>query len=171
MPFVVETGSGSATANSYASVADADAYVALRQITGWDNLQDHHKEAALVKATDYIEATYRDAWQGYRVSSTQALSWPRSGVVVDTFPIAANVVPSAVLNACIEMALRSADGTVLIEDQGQLVIREKVDVIETEYATYSDPAQRYPFVSKMLAPYLLSASGDSGFMQVRVNRT
>ena len=171
MAIVVETGTGSATANSYASIAQADAYIALRLFTGWSNLQDHHKEAALVSATDYIEAAYREAWQGYRVTSTQALSWPRSNVVVDTFPIDANVVPTAVVNACIEMAYRSSQGSVLIEDQGQLVVREKVDVIETEYAQFSDPAQKYPFVSKMLAPYLLSANAGGSFSQVRTIRT
>jgi hypothetical protein len=171
MAIVVETGTGSATANSYATIAQADAYISLRLYTGWTAIVDAHKEAALVNATDYIEATYRDAWQGYRVSSTQALSWPRSTVVVDTFPVAANIVPAAVIQACIEMAYRSGTGSVLIEDQGQLVVREKVDVIETEYAQFSDPAQKYPFVSKLLAPYLLSANVGGSFSQVRTLRT
>ena len=171
MAITVETGTGSATANSYASVAAADAYIDLRLLTGWSALLTANKEAALVSATDYIEAAYREAWQGYRVTKTQALSWPRSEVVVDTFPVDANLVPVAVVNACIEMAYRSSQGSVLIEDQGQLVVREKVDVIETEYAEFSDPAQKYPFVSKLLAPYLLSANAGGSFSQVRTLRT
>lgn len=170
MAFVVETGAGSATANSFASTAAADAYVADRGVAGWAALATADKQAALVKATDYLEASYRASWDGFRVSGTQALSWPRSDVIVDEFPVAANIVPVAVVNACIEMALRAVAGTTLIEDQGQLVIREKVDVIETEYAPFSDPAVKYPFVSRMLAPYLLSSSG-SGFAQVRFRRT
>ncbi|NBU29961.1 MAG: hypothetical protein EBS41_00365 [Actinobacteria bacterium] len=170
MAFVVETGAGSATANSFASTAAADAYVAERGVAGWAALLTADKQTALVKATDYLEATYRTSWQGYRVSGTQALSWPRSDVTVDEFAVAANIVPVAVINACIEMALRTVAGTTLIEDQGQLVIRERVDVIETEYATFSDPATKYPFVSRLLAPYLLS-SGGGGFTQVRVQRT
>jgi hypothetical protein len=170
MAFVVETGAGLSTANSFASVAAADSYVAERGIDGWASLPTASKEAALVKATDYLEASYRASWDGFRVSGTQALSWPRSDVIVDEFPVPANIVPLVVVNACIEMALRAVAGTTLIEDQGQLVIREKVDVIETEYAPFSDPALKYPFVSRMLAPYLLSSSG-SGFAQVRFQRT
>jgi hypothetical protein len=170
MPFVVETGAGLSTANSFASVAAADAYVAERGVTGWAGLLTADKQAALVKATDYLEASYRASWDGFRVSGTQALSWPRSDVIVDEFPVPANIVPLVVVNACIEMALRAVAGTTLIEDQGQLVIRERVDVIETEYAPFSDPSVKYPFVSRMLAPYLLSSSG-SGFAQVRFRRT
>jgi hypothetical protein len=49
------------------------------------------------------------------------------------------------------------------------VKREKIDVIEIEYQDYSDPTLRYPFVNRMLSPYLLSSS-DGGFAQVRINR-
>jgi hypothetical protein len=73
MAFVVETGSGSATANSFASTAAADAYVAERGVAGWADLLTADKQTALVKATDYLEATYRTSWQGYRVSGTIAL--------------------------------------------------------------------------------------------------
>ena len=170
MAFVVETGAGVANANSYASVAAADGYVADRGIAAWTALTTSDKQQALIKATDYLEATYRDAWKGTRVTSTQPLSWPRTNVIVDGFLIDANVVPLNVINACVEMALRSSSGETLIADQGQRVKREKIDVIEIEYQDYSDPTQRYPFVNRMLSPYLLSSS-DGGFSQVRTIRT
>ena len=171
MAFVVETGAGLSNSNSYASVAAADSYVADRGIAGWTALTQTVKEQSLIKATDYLEQTYREAWKGYRVTSTQALSWPRSEVVVDTFPVAANVVPAAVIKACIEMALRASDGEDLIADLGQQVIREKVDVIETEYAEYGSVAARYPAVNRMVLPYLMSSTSDGGFTQARVVRT
>lgn len=170
MAFVVETGAGVPNANSYASVSAADGYVADRGIAGWASLTNSVKEQALIKATDYLEATYRDAWKGNRITATQTLSWPRSNVIVDGFLIAANIMPAPVVNSCIEMALRSASGETLIADQGQRVKREKIDVIEIEYQDYSDPTQRYPFVNRMLSPYLLS-SADGSFAQVRINRT
>jgi hypothetical protein len=170
MAFVVETGAGLQNSNSYASVAAADDYVAERGIAGWSGLDTSAKQQALIKATDYLEATYRDAWKGDRVTQTQALSWPRISAYVDRFLLDSNIVPQPVIKACIEMALRAAAGETLIADQGQRVKREKVDVIEIEYQDYSDPAQRYPFVNKMLAAYLKS-SGDSGFSQVSVTRT
>jgi hypothetical protein len=68
------------------------------------------------------------------------------------------------------MALRASAGDTLIADQGQKVKREKIDVIEVEYQDYSDPTQRYPFINRILTPYLLSAS-ESGFGVTRVVRT
>lgn len=170
MAFVVETGAGLSNANSYASVSAADSYVADRGITGWTSLTQIVKEQSLVKATDYLEATYRGAWKGNRVSETQSLSWPRYNVIVDGFNFPANVVPTLVINACIEMALRASLGETLLADQGQRVKREKIDVIEVEYQDYSDPTQRYPLVNRMVMPYLISAS-ESGFAVVRPLRT
>jgi hypothetical protein len=170
MAFVVETGAGLSNANSYASVSAADSYVADRGIAGWTALSTTIKQQSLVNATDYLEATYRSAWKGNRVSETQSLSWPRYNVVVDGFNFASNVVPLQVINACIEMAIRASAGETLLADQGQRVRREKIDVIEVEYQDYSDPTQRYPLVNRMVMPYLISAS-ESGFSVTRVIRT
>lgn len=170
MAFVVETGAGLSNSNSYASVTAADEYVTDRGITGWTSLTSTVKQQALIKATDYLEATYRDAWKGDRVTETQALSWPRMSVYVDNFLMDANVIPKSVINACIEMALKSAAGETLIADQSQRVKREKVDVIEVEYQDYSDPAQQYLFVNRMLSAYLLSSS-NGNFATVTLTRT
>jgi hypothetical protein len=169
MAFVPETGAGLSNSNSYASVAQADAYWSDRGNAAWAALTTTEKQQALIKATDFIEATYRTAWKGYRILSTQALSWPRVDVTVDGFPIPSNIVPVPVTNACAELALRSTTAE-LLADQGQTVKREKVDVLEVEYQDYSDPTERYPLVNRLLVPFLLSASSN-GFAQVRVIRT
>lgn len=169
MAFVPETGAGLSNSNSYASVAQADSYFADRGNAEWAALTTTEKQQALIKATDFLEATYRSAWKGYRVSATQALSWPRVDVVADSFPIPSNIVPLPVTYACAELAIR-ATTTTLLADQGQQVKREKVDVLEVEYQDYSDPTERYPAVNRLLVPFLLSTS-DNGFAQVRVTRT
>ncbi len=169
MAFVPETGAGLSNSNSYASVAQADSYWSDRGNIAWAALTTTEKQQALIKATDFIEATYRTAWKGYRISSTQALSWPRVDVTVDSFPIPSNIVPVPVVSACAELALRSTTAE-LLADQGQTVKREKVDVLEVEYQDYSDPTERYPLVNRLLVPFLLSASSN-GFAQVRVIRT
>jgi hypothetical protein len=128
------------------------------------------KEAALVRATDYMEATYRMAWRGYRASETQALSWPRSNVEVDLYPIAANTVPLPIVNACVELAIRALTED-LLADLGQRVKREKVDVLEVEYADGSDAVQRFPMVSRMLTPYIYGGSNEGGAFYTRVLRT
>jgi hypothetical protein len=171
MAFVVETGAGLSNSNSYSSVAAADSYFADRGVTAWAALTTTAKEQALIKATDYLEQTYRESWKGFRVTSTQALSWPRSEVIVDTFPVPANIVPTPIIKACAEMAIRASEGEDLIADLGQQIIKEKVDVIETTYAEFGSLSARYPAVNRLVLPYLYSSTSDGGFTQARVVRT
>ena len=57
-------------------------------------------EEALKHATQFLEAL---PWKGQRVSSTQALSWPRKGVFRQD-GTAAEGVPEEVKHACCEVA-------------------------------------------------------------------
>lgn len=161
MAFVVEDGSGKVDSNSFASVAEADAYFSDRGVTAWASLTTAVKQTSLVKATDYLEATYSQAWIGDRATIAQALSFPRLNMVVDNFYLPSDEVPVKVIHATIEMALRASSGEVLISDQSQQIVKEKVDVIETTYSEFSDPAQRYPFVNKLLSGLLSSITGGN----------
>ena len=169
MALVVEDGSGLSGANSYATAAQADTYASDRGLSAWTG-DTATKEAALIRATDYLEATYREAWLGYRATQTQALSWPRTNVEVDLYPIPADEVPVAVRNATIEMAIRALTED-LLADQTQRVKREKVDVLEIEYADGSDATKRYPFVGRMLSAYIYGGSAEGGAFSTRVLRT
>ena len=170
MAFVVETGAGLANANSFASVAAADAYVADRGITGWSTLTTTAKEQALIRATDYLEATYRSAWKGFRNTEAQALSWPRYDVWVEMFLIDSDTVPSAVVRATIEMALKATTNTDLIPDTGRTITREKVDVIEIDYSEFGPRGTQFTEIARILSPYTNSSSGGA-FASVTVIRT
>ncbi len=91
MSIIVEDGTGLATAESYISVADASTYFTARGNTTWDALDEGEataaREAALRLATDYMTAVYRDRWEGVRYTEGQALCWPRSGVVRDSWSV------------------------------------------------------------------------------------
>lgn len=78
---VVEDGTGLANANSYASAATLMTYCNDRGIT----LAGGNLNAALIRATQYIEANYRGRWPGARTKyrGLQSLSWPRFGAYVD----------------------------------------------------------------------------------------
>lgn len=171
MTLIVENGSIVAGANSYASVADADAYYLVRANAAWAALTNEAKEAALILGTDFIEATYSQSWLGDIVSPDQPLSWPRVGVRINGYAIQPNVVPDKVKQAAIEMALRASAGEPLIIDEGQRVTEERVDVLTVKYAEFSDPTLRYPYVNRLLTPYLRSGSTDGGFQQPRLVRT
>ena len=125
---VVEDGTGLSNADSFVSVAYADTYFSTRNVTGWASLTN--KEALLIKATDYIEAVYSEAWKGTTLNDTQSLSFPR---IIDD----ATVYPDRLLKAVCELAYKANSGDLLV-DVEQRTIEEKIDVITVKYAEYSD---------------------------------
>lgn len=156
--------------NSYASVVYADGYFADRGNAAWAALTDPQKEAALITATDYLDAAY--TWKGTRSTTTQLLSWPRDGVVVDGVAITA--IPDRIAKACCEAAIRASKGTLLADQDRQVVKRKKADVVEIEYADPSGLSfqERYPYINRLLAGYFADSSDDgrSGLTQVKLVR-
>lgn len=166
MTITVETGSGSSSAQSYASVADADAWHAARGITVWAPLLTEEKEAALVRATAYMTQVYRTRWAGRRLTNTQALDWPRCwvpridgpsgyGIHPDYYP--QDQVPREVRDACCELALSAAAGD-LAPNIERLKQSVKIGPIETTYAANSPAFTRYRAVDNMLQPVLNPAT-------------
>lgn len=153
MALEVETGTGSASAESYASVTQADTRLAALGMTNWATLEVAEKEQALRRATQFMEQRYRDKWKGTRLYRAQALSWPRYGACVDGFDIESTIVPAEVANACIDLAFKAAAGD-LNADVTRAVIREKVGPLETEYAEHSPQSVRYVSIDQALASFL-----------------
>lgn len=74
---IVSTPSAT-NSNSYASLEEADAYMLTRiGSSKWNDLEDEHKEAYLITATNDLETII---WQGLKEISDQRLSWPRIGI-------------------------------------------------------------------------------------------
>lgn len=158
MSLITETGTGSATSESFCSVADSIAYHEARGNSAWASLTVTQQEQALRKATDYMEAVYSQRWAGTRTTSVQALSFPRYNVFVNGFVVLSSSVPKPVINACAELALRASTDE-LLSDSTQQKTRTKVDVIEVEYDKYSPQSTQYLAITAMLAPYFESGSG------------
>ena len=158
MALIVETGTGSATGESFCSVSDALAYHAARGNATWATITTTQQEQALRRATDYMEAVYSRRWAGTRTTSVQALSWPRYNVFVNGFVTLSSSVPRAVINACSELALRAPAGE-LLSDSTQQKTRTKVDVLEVEFDKYSPQSTQYLAITALLAPYFELASG------------
>lgn len=119
MPLVLvkEDGSGLANANSYADVAEGDAFhEAHLYATDWTAANATTKAAALVFATRLIDAHYQ--FRGFKAHDSQALQWPREFARDDdaltnrVFPSLAlrdeyfpnNIVPKLLRDATIETA-------------------------------------------------------------------
>lgn len=154
MALIHETGAGLSNAESFTSVAAADTRHTNLGNTNWFVLTTTEREQALRRATTYMEQAYRERWQGYRQTTTQALSWPRNSVVVDGFvTIDSDVVPAEVANACADLAFKAAAGD-LNADLERGVVREKIGPIETEFDRNSPQSVRYRAIDMMLAPFL-----------------
>lgn len=174
MALVVEDGTGKADAESYVSVADADTYHDKRGNSVWAGLTTAVKEQLLRKATDYLLQMYRGRWKGCRVSSTQALDWPRYYVerkeldnfVYNAYPVYydSDIVPTEIANATAELALR-ANSAALAPDMERLTRREKVGPIEVEYEPNSAPNTLYRAVGGLLRPFLRDAGPTVGLIR------
>jgi len=132
LTLIKETGAGVNNANSYASASDCDSYHEGHLYgTAWTGATTATKEAALVMATRLIDGCYQFA--GFKVSSAQALQWPRklaidpdgprrTGLCFDGgvayFP--SDTVPVAVVDATCEVAreLIKADTTDATDGEG-----------------------------------------------------
>jgi hypothetical protein len=144
---IPENGTGLANADAYVSVEFADEYFSARGNQTWAGLDNAAKEAAIIKATDYLEAMYFDKWQGERLKSDQALSFPRS-------PFG---MPAKFKSAVCELAIRANAGE-LMSDIERLTTKEKVGSIEVEYTQNADPATKYAYVASLLKPFLKPSS-------------
>lgn len=155
MALIVAPATG---AESYISVANADAYHVARGNAAWALLSHEVKEQALRKATDYM-GRYSGRWKGERLNAGQVLDWPRAGVVVDGYEINWETVPAAVANACALLALKASAGDIA-PDLGPQKQSVKVGPIETTYAAGTRQATRYQSAETLLAPYLAGAAGQ-----------
>ena len=181
MSLIVETGQAGSNSESYCSIADANAYFSARNLTLWadSGFSDTEKEGCLRRCTDYMEQVYRMLWDGTRLTTTQALSWPRAWVRMPDSPgwyghmrwsglytisyYATNIVPTEVRNACAELAWRAAFGE-LFADQSTPKTSTTVGPISVTYAPGARQTKRYAAVDALLAP--LMKSGGSSMAQV-----
>lgn len=81
MAAAIDATIGGASANSYATVAQADAYFDERvpAVSSWSAATADEKIRALIQATRRLDIL---DWIGWRVADSQALRWPRNGVAV-----------------------------------------------------------------------------------------
>ena len=165
MSLIVEDGTNVAGAESYVSLAEANAYFSSRgNPSDWTSLSDAVKEQYLREAADYLEMFYGHRWKGRRSENDQPLAWPRSGVLdQDQYQIEPDVIPQRLKNAQYEATLRRAtEGSLLpdVETPGDIKsedvqagpVRNSV-----EYAGGASQLPQYTKVHYQLLPLLKSS--------------
>lgn len=130
MALVIEDGSGVPDADSYATAAQLAERAAAY---GWTLPPDvDAQEVLLRRAAVQMNALN---WKGRRVSASQPLAWPRTGVELDGEYLPDTMIPGSIQYG--QMALAAeihADDLDPPEMRQGPVKREKVDVLEVEYA-------------------------------------
>lgn len=167
MALVIENGSGVADANSYATVAEARAYAAARGLTL--PATDGPVETALVLACDKLES-YR--YKGAKTDPANPLEWPRTAVYLPgaASALADDSIPVKLKQAQCQLAFDSTQTELQPTGTGREVTKEKVDVIEIEYAPSSTGSgsviPEFNKAEALLAP-LLASGGAFGLTSYR----
>lgn len=159
---------GGASSDSFATLAAFQAYCTAQglTLTGDDTAQ----ESNLRRATAYLCRTY--AWRGTKATSTQALCWPRFGIVDgDGYSVGSDEIPQGVIDAQCEMAYvinAGADPFATLENGAVVEKSERVDVI-SETTKYAEASGRdrpaFPAVDQLVAEFVTGKAGASGSMR------
>lgn len=157
MAFEVETGTGSSTATAYVTTAEADAYWSDRGDTVWAALTAAQKQAAIIRATAFIDAL--SDWRGTKGSGTQALDWPRIGVIDDDGYLLSQTSIPAKLKACVCEFAYLARSSALVETFTKTVLEERVDgAVAVKYDPGSPDGTRYDHLWAMIRDYTSGSS-------------
>ena len=170
MALVVESGIGDPLADSFISLVDARLFAAKFGITL--PADDTAAEVALRQGCQYVELQQK-CFSGSRMTTTQALSWPRTGATnVYSFDYADGYMPKQLGFAQVYAAAEYAAGTdVRATDDGKLIASEQVTgAVAVSYFNNGKTGGSVVITRAMdeLAP-LLVVSGNNGF-EFRVGR-
>ena len=175
MSLVLEDGSAPEGANSYAEVADADAYHSARGNSLWTETStspDQGKTAALIRATQSLDAIYRSRFPGYKTNGRdQSLEWPRTEATDNEGEeIAEDEIPTEIINAVCEFALRElieAGSTMPDLDRGGNAKRIKAGSVEIEWGANASANTVFQTVDGILAGLLGAAPSSYTARAVR----
>lgn len=169
---ILEDGTGVTNANAYVSATAVRAYATLRGVALPAIADPDPVEILIIKATDYLESL---AYIMFSAVVTQALSWPRTRICHEPDPTKF-LMPTKIVNAQCQLVLEQFMNDIVLLPStpggaaGQFVIREKVDVIETQYSerlgTLSTPTM--PAVDALLRELVVPGGGIGRIGAVRV---
>lgn len=153
------TTSGALDANAYAGVADASAFYAQRGEVKWSDYTLEQGEAALIKATDYIDAHY--IFKSVRETAQQALEAPRYGD--------GGIISPTLKKATILLALHMLTEDYNAKSDRLIAAEEKtLDGVGSTSVTYADttPFDPYPLVTATLSRIANRSIGGGGVIRM-----
>ena len=152
-------------ANSYVTLAEANAYFeTVPHDEHWTG-SDDAKNRVLITATRYLD---NFEYYGERCSTTQALKWPRKEYKVDGVKIDCTFIPQPVKNATFELAHSLLHkGEALVGTTGTQGTYEEVELGDLK-VKFKDSSQTpgvinnildiYPWLESFLGAYMKSGA-------------
>ena len=158
----------SATANSYVTLADANAYFeTVPDSATWTNKTDDQKNRALISATRWIDSLN---YLGDRCDEDQALKWPRNNYDVDGVELECSLIPAQIKYATYELARALANDTGAITDStGTTGLYDEVKLgdLQVKYSktsqavgTINNVFDVYPWLQTYLGPYCMGGAAN-----------
>jgi hypothetical protein len=168
MALVIEDGTLVANADSWVTRADYITYAAARGITITD---DATADVQLLKAGEFINQ-HEDNLKGDLVDRDQSMSFPRYNLTIDGWWWTGEEIPRQVILCQLAYALDINAGVDIYnppQNPNLATKKEKVDVIEVEYAVSENTGQKLSRTSTgdALLHALLENSGLNSISLVR----
>lgn len=156
---VQETGTGSASANSYITLSDYEAFLTNRGLS--DTTGNEAKKGRIIQSMDWLE-TLDKRFKGIKKTNTQALLWPRESVVVNNYAVSSTIIPQTLKDAQSQLVYDTATTGIYNVNDGKTVLSEKIGPIEIKYAqTVADIQPIFRKVEEMLGILYKTAGGVS----------
>jgi hypothetical protein len=165
---VIDATLAGASANSYVTLAAANAYFeTVPDSITWANKTDDQKNRALISATRWIDSL---SFYGNRCTDTQALKWPRKDYQVDKVELVCTLIPEPIKTATYELARALANdpssivgttGTTGIYDEVELGdLRVKYNKTSQTSGVVNNVFDVYPWLQSYLGPYSLGGAAN-----------
>lgn len=156
---------GGDTADSYPTIAEADAYAEAHGYTDWADLDDDEDKApALRKGTQWMDGHFRGSIKGRKTSATQSLAFPRDGCTdEDGNEFDDDVIPLVWKQATIEAAIvEAADTGTLFPNIDRKTASEKVGPLAVTYEPGQTGVVELTVIENLVSG-LLTSGGSASF--------
>ena len=127
---IIEDGSQVVNSNSYVTDLEYTDYAASKGLVVAATAE--LREVDLFAGIDYILGK-ESLLQGWRVSSTQAMTFPRVGVYLYGYSVESDTIPVNSKNAQMEAAAYNTSGTLLSNSEVTNTQTEKLDTLSITY--------------------------------------
>lgn len=142
MALIIEDGSSVSNANSYITVAEARSFADLRNLLL--PTSDADLEVLIIKAFDYLESL---DYKGVHANPPQSAEFPRRNLYLQGILFPESQIPYKLKQAQSQLTFEAVNTDLQPTGNGREVLKEKVDVVEVQYAEKGINVARPTFTS------------------------